>query len=624
MALLTNSLEGGTSGTTISNANSGGASGDAFNTVSIGASATLTFDNAHAAHGGLAMKATTPGTATSSFAYWGTSLGAGQGTVWFRAYLYLTANPGVNTRAVTFWTTTSAGTICASVILKTTGTVAFWNSGSSEIIVTTAAVPLNQWFRVEGFCVSSATVGQMELKLFSSMDATVPTETQTSTALQNTGASIGSTGFGPSSSVASITYWMDDVGVSTTGYLGPAASAGAAPLHRPVISRRAPLRARIGRLGLCAAGIASQVVTPLGAPSSPPHRPVIQHCAPERAHTGPRGLCGGGNAGPQPAPALAATAYQRPPPQISRRLPQRAVWRGLASQVVTPRGSPSSPLPRPVIQHPPLDRAHLGPAARPWGGIASAVVTPLGSLQAPRRAVIAPPRNARARLGPAGQPGDGNIGPSATVPVGAQAYQRPPPQVRRPGPARARVGPAGSAGGGVTGPANAAPATAVSPPRLPPQPRRPGPARGQWRGNASRIVTPLGTPARRPGPQITSRPRTRAIWRGIAGTIAPVATALPKWRPLPSRRGPQRARTGGVLGLANAAPPPFTVGALTASGAPAAVLTAAGASSALTAATAPSGTLTAATVPGNALELAPVQDEMLGELFDEAGGQVGA
>jgi hypothetical protein len=111
-------------------------------------------------------------------------------------------------------------------------------------------------------------------------------------------------------------------------------------------------------------------------------------------------------------------------------------------------------------------------------------------------------------------------------------------------------------------------------------------------------VTPLGRPARRPGPQITSREPQRAVWHGNAGpqpvTVQPSAQP-PKWRRLPDRRPPQRAVTRRGAGLANALPPAFSIGTLTAADAPLDTLTAGTAASALTAADAPGATLTAGT-----------------------------
>jgi hypothetical protein len=296
------------------------------------------------------------------------------------------------------------------------------------------------------------------------------------------------------------------------GIAGPPPAAAVTPVPpRPFISRPpAPARARTGPSGRPAAGVASAIVTPLGSPARP--RPfVFRSPAPARARTGPAGTPGD----------------------------------GIASGVVTPLGSRPSPAPRPVIQHLPPRRAVTGP--RTCGaGIASGVVTPRGT---PGPAWRPQPR----RPGPARGLWHGAAGPAAVIPPAAQPYQRPPAQARRPAPARA-------VWHGNAGPANAAPVTTTTP-RPPAQPRSPAPRRAVWHGNASRVITPLGTPARRPGPVITSKPRARGLWHGNTGPPPPPPSAPPpRWRPLPSRRGPQRARTGGVRGLANAAPPVVTYG----------------------------------------------------------------
>jgi len=238
-----------------------------------------------------------------------------------------------------------------------------------------------------------------------------------------------------------------------------------------------------------------------------------------------------------------------------------------------------------AYQHSPVLPRSPAPRRALWRGLASQVVTPLGSLQARRPVVIAPPRRTRATTGH-GQTGGGNAGPPAVAPPAPQAYQRPAPQIRRPPPRPA-------VWHGNAGPQPAA-AAFVSRQPLPLPRSRPG-RRAVWHGNASQAVTPLGTPARRPGPQITSRPRARAVWHGGGGTAAPGIAPPPKWRRLPDRKPAQRAVVRRGIGLANILPPAFTIGSLTASTAPGSTLTAAGAASALTAATAPGAALTAAT-----------------------------
>lgn len=226
MTLLTNSLEGGTNGTTISSVNSGGASGNAFDgTLVSGTGAALTYDNTHAAHGTLAAKVASGSSAGTSYALWSGSIGT-QSQVWFRMYLYYTANPA-NTHRV--FTGVNGASNCASLQVTSAGKLQWINSANTAIINSTATIPLNQWFRVEGFLIGSATVGQVETKLFNSPDASSPDETDTSTANQNTFGSITGNRFGVSGSTANVTFWMDDLGLSSIAYIGPSVVATDVP-----------------------------------------------------------------------------------------------------------------------------------------------------------------------------------------------------------------------------------------------------------------------------------------------------------------------------------------------------------------------------------------------------------
>src|SRR6185437_11647694 len=103
-----------------------------------------------------------------------------------------------------------------------------------------------------------------------------------------------------------------------------AAPALPPPLQLPVFPRRSPARARLGRAGVCAAGIASAVVTPLGAPQpTRPPQPATPHVA-TRAAVGPLGGCAGGVASRTVTP-LGALPSPPPRPVITHRLPRRAV-----------------------------------------------------------------------------------------------------------------------------------------------------------------------------------------------------------------------------------------------------------------------------------------------------------
>lgn len=222
MAVVTNSFEGGTNGTLLTTANTGGTSGNAFDVVNnTGSGAVDNFDNTHTAHGTMAIKVATGVTGVQACTRWTTSVGT-VSQAWFRAYLYFTAIPTAITRFMGYANSSGSNT-CGIVAVNTSGKIQFFNASGSSIITTTNVIPLNAWFRVEGMLIGSATVGQLQLKTFTtSMDGVVPDELLTSTATQNTFGSPGMFSFGQVASTASVgPFWMDDVGISTLGYLGP-------------------------------------------------------------------------------------------------------------------------------------------------------------------------------------------------------------------------------------------------------------------------------------------------------------------------------------------------------------------------------------------------------------------
>jgi hypothetical protein len=235
MTKLINNAEGGSNTTTVTTANSGGSSGSAFDVVTIGSGAALTFDNAHAAHGALSYKfvASSSGSVVSA---WTTSLtGSSVTQVWFRTYVYITANPVIALKLVEAMSSTTQR---ASVSVGTTGKITLQNAAGTTLLTSTTTVPLNQWFRIEGFFIGSATVGQIECKIFTtSANAVSPDETLTTTAVQNNGGTINRLQFGNPTSGVSYTHWMDEVGASDTAYLGPVKTVtGTIKLKKMVVS----------------------------------------------------------------------------------------------------------------------------------------------------------------------------------------------------------------------------------------------------------------------------------------------------------------------------------------------------------------------------------------------------
>jgi len=231
---LSNSFEGVTpSGTTVTTGNSGGASGNAFDGVTIGTGATVASDSAHAAHGSLGCQIATGATSAQAFCGWTTSMGT-QAQTWFRMYLYLTANPAAS---IVVFRAVSGGSQAGGMRITTAGKIAMINGAGTNIVTTVTAIPLNAWFRAEGFIIGSATAGQLEAKLFLTPDAAAADETVTSTAAQNTTGSMDTYEFGVGTSTANAgPFWEDDLGLSNTGYMGPSVVALATV---PVVSPQA-------------------------------------------------------------------------------------------------------------------------------------------------------------------------------------------------------------------------------------------------------------------------------------------------------------------------------------------------------------------------------------------------
>ncbi len=221
---VTNDFEGGSNGVAITISNAGGAGNTQFDQVTATATCLANFDTTHPGHGTLGMLCQTGGTTGEAYAMWSTALTGGPFvTLYLRAYLYLTANPGTQTRLFR-WLNVS--TVRGSVQLTTTGKLLISDAAGTGVGTSTNSVPLNQLVRVEARCTGDAAAGVLEVKLFDSPESTTPLETVTATA-QNTGGTIDRVRFGQTGTpVASVTYWLDDLGASNADYLGPVGGGG--------------------------------------------------------------------------------------------------------------------------------------------------------------------------------------------------------------------------------------------------------------------------------------------------------------------------------------------------------------------------------------------------------------
>ncbi len=144
-----------------------------------------------------------------------------QTQVWFRAYLYFTADPAASVRVLN---ESQGTTACAVVVVTPSGKLQVrTGSTGTQTLTTTRVIPLNQWFRIEGYVTGSATAGQVELKLFQTADSTTPDETDASAPNINTYGTMDHYSFGISTTAANVAeYWEDDIAISNAGYIGPA------------------------------------------------------------------------------------------------------------------------------------------------------------------------------------------------------------------------------------------------------------------------------------------------------------------------------------------------------------------------------------------------------------------
>ncbi len=183
----------------------------------------ITYDNAHA-YGLLAAKVdNTANAASQNQLIWTT--GIGTLTDWYgRLYLY----------ATTFPTTGSYRLVQDSnnnfpVFINATGEVQQYDQGGF-VHQTTAVIGLNQWVRIEWHWLNSATVGQVEVKLFNSPDSATPTETKTSAANRNTSVSTTEIRFGLGGGTTEAgPVWLDNLVAGATSYPGPVVVPSTAP-----------------------------------------------------------------------------------------------------------------------------------------------------------------------------------------------------------------------------------------------------------------------------------------------------------------------------------------------------------------------------------------------------------
>lgn len=235
------SFEGITpSGTTVSTANSGVGTDRAFDAVSIGATSTLTSSSANPAHGSLGCLISAS-SVESAYMQWDTSLGTTT-QFWTRFYCYFPALP---TGAVRLFQALNAGAAAASVQMGTSGKLSIIDASNLTTNTGTQVIAIAQQIRIEIMMTISATVGQVEVKLYHSADSSSVTATLTSAATLNLGPQATQYRYGraSSSTAATGTFYMDDFELNDVGYPGPlaVASGTGASIQMATIRRANPM-----------------------------------------------------------------------------------------------------------------------------------------------------------------------------------------------------------------------------------------------------------------------------------------------------------------------------------------------------------------------------------------------
>jgi hypothetical protein len=222
---IANNFETGlASGTGITAANSGGGTaGTAFTVVT--ANGAITYDNTEIAHGSLAAKFVTGTTGANVLQYGSGVLTGAPTTFYFRANLYLPSLPAVAFRVAKFEGGSNA--LIGELDINSSGKMQLRDATGTVQYTSTSAIPTGQWVRIEGKITVGASTGQVELKLFAAVDSTTATEDDTITSLNLSANGLNFSQFGSATTTSSsVTFWLDDLAISDTAWLGAVNPSG--------------------------------------------------------------------------------------------------------------------------------------------------------------------------------------------------------------------------------------------------------------------------------------------------------------------------------------------------------------------------------------------------------------
>lgn len=231
--ILTNTAEGGSDGLGVTTGNSGGVSGSAFTGVTPG-SGVWSFSTAHAARGSLSYECVQTAS-TSAQVQWGLSaLTEHYGRIYFYFSAYATSEqPVVKGFASGFANAWRIG-------INGAGHLVVRDAAGTAQHTGTPVINVGVWYRLEWHVISSATVGQIEARLYTGDLLTLFDSWQSGTNL-NLAAETSTLQFGPSLPLATPApaNWYDELGVGSAsgGWLGIAPGT---PINQPPTANAGP------------------------------------------------------------------------------------------------------------------------------------------------------------------------------------------------------------------------------------------------------------------------------------------------------------------------------------------------------------------------------------------------
>ncbi len=217
-SLKSNSAEGGTSGTSVTAANSGGASGTAFTVLSKGSGAALVYSTAADAHGVLGYSMTgASGTATSMG--WN-----GYSAPSIALRFYYNPGPTLPSSVIRLADIRNATGTAARIELSAANQIFIQNNAGTTLTTFAHALQANTWYRIELAMSVSSSAATINAAYYL-LDATTPVDPAYATTTGNTGTAnivqvtVGST----ASATWTGTSYFDDVATQTpsTSFIGP-------------------------------------------------------------------------------------------------------------------------------------------------------------------------------------------------------------------------------------------------------------------------------------------------------------------------------------------------------------------------------------------------------------------